>query len=93
MNFKKGDIIHNGCDCSESIQSVKLLSDLRRNNKRTGEDCGFRNDYPYVAKVIHIKGKYMGEIVDGYFISKDSILVKGSGEFFNRTIKTFKFCK
>jgi hypothetical protein len=93
MNFKKGDIIYNGSDCGESLQWVKLLSDLKCNSHRTGDDCGFRSEYPYLAKVIHVKGKYVGEIVDGYFISRDSILIRNSDELFNRKIKPFKFCK
>lgn len=91
MNFKKGDIIHNNGDGDLACQWVKLLSDIKPNRERHGDDCAFIGEYPYKAKVIHIKGQFAGEIVDDYYISIDSILVKNSSEFFNRIIKPFEF--
>lgn len=89
MNFKKGDIISNSLPNYEGLQWVKLLSNIKPN---TEADRNHRRLYPYKAKVIHIKGEYVGEIVEGYHISIDSILIKHSGEFLIKDIKSFKFC-
>jgi hypothetical protein len=91
MGFKKGDIIHNNSTGEFEVQWVKLLSDIKPNRERHGDECFFRSEYPYKAKVIHIKGQFAGEIVYDYYISRDSVLIKDSGEFFNRIIKPFEF--
>lgn len=86
MNFKKGDIISNCFAGPEGLQWVKLLSDIKPNWERNT-----RYEHPYKANVIHVKGKFMGETVEDYYICKDSILIKRSEEFFNRIIKPFEF--
>lgn len=90
MDFKKGDIISNGDGGDLELQWVKLLTDIRPNYERGG-DGFFRHVYPYKADVIHIKGQFTGEIVNDYYISCDSLLVKNSDEFFNRIVKPFEF--
>ena len=88
MNFKKGDIISNGGGGDLELQWVKLLSNMRTNYQRSDD---FGREYPFRADVIHVKGCFVGEISEGYFISKESFLVKDSNEFFNRVVKPFEF--
>lgn len=90
MNYKKGDIIYNNSSELLSLQWVKLLSDVEPNYER-GVDGSFRHDYPYKATVLHVKGAFTGEIVDNYYIFKNSILIKRSEEFFSRIVKPFEF--
>lgn len=88
MNFKKGDIISNGCVGDLDLQWVKLLSNMRPNYQRSDD---FGREYPFKADVIHVKGCFAGQISEGYFISKESFLVKNSNEFFTRIVKSFDF--
>lgn len=90
MNFKKGDIISNGNLEGDHLQWVQLLDDMYLNTSKYYEDSEFRDEYPYKANVVHVKGIYKGQTAHGYVISRNSFLIKSSNELFNRIIKPFK---
>ena len=55
------------------------------------EDTTFmKRLFKYLCNIILPKINKI-EFVDEYYIHKDSILIKGSEEFFNREIKSFEF--
>jgi hypothetical protein len=95
--FCKGDIIVNTSEEFDGTnglhQKVLLLEDPEINDGSGTTFLGHVvsvSDYPYVCKVQHIAGDYSGEVVDRYFIYKDSIIISRE-DLLNPILKKVRF--
>ena len=88
--FKEGDIISNvpifNNEPSDRLcQVVLLLSDSEPNR------YGTRGEYPYIAKVKHIKGHVSGEVVDLYHLRPDYVYMGSIYDFVAKIPGQFRF--
>ena len=95
--FCKGDIIVNTSEEFDGAngyhQKVILLEDPEINDGLSSNFLGHvisASDYPYVCKVQHIVSDYSGEVVDRYFIYKDSIIISRE-DLLNPILKKVRF--